>query len=152
MLGLSRIRLAVAIVMTLLPSVCLFGQNAKPELKSGIIVGTAIDVNGDPVPNATVELKRLESDDRLTVTTPESGSFEFRDLQPGVSYEITITARDFADWNSFSMTLEPGQFIANRGLDLVFGNFAVGTAERMGASLAQEFIIGKFTKRSGHMQ
>jgi hypothetical protein len=41
---------------------------------------------------------------------------------------------------------------ANRGLGLVFGNFAIGTAERIGASLAQEFIVGRFSKRSGHMQ
>jgi hypothetical protein len=41
---------------------------------------------------------------------------------------------------------------SNRGIGLVFGNFAIGTAERIGASLAQEFIIGKFTKRSGHME
>ena len=41
---------------------------------------------------------------------------------------------------------------ANRGVGLVFGNFAIGTAERIGASLAQEFIVGKFTKRGGHMQ
>jgi hypothetical protein len=41
---------------------------------------------------------------------------------------------------------------ANRGVGLVFGNFAIGTAERIGASLAQEFIIGRFTKRGGHME
>ena len=41
---------------------------------------------------------------------------------------------------------------ANRGVGLVFGNFAIGTAERIGASLAQEFILGRFTKRGGHMQ
>jgi len=41
---------------------------------------------------------------------------------------------------------------SNRGLGLVFGNFAIGTAERVGASLAQEFIIGKFTRRGGHVK
>jgi hypothetical protein len=41
---------------------------------------------------------------------------------------------------------------ANRGAGLVFGNFAIGTAERVGASLAQEFIVGKFTRRGGHMK
>jgi len=41
---------------------------------------------------------------------------------------------------------------ANRGIGLVFGNFAIGTAERIGASLAQEFIIGRFTKRGGHVE
>jgi hypothetical protein len=41
---------------------------------------------------------------------------------------------------------------ADRGAGLVFGNFAIGTAERMGASLAQEFLIARFTKRGGHMK
>jgi hypothetical protein len=38
---------------------------------------------------------------------------------------------------------------SNRGPGLVFGNFAIGTAERIGANLAQEFLIGKFTRRGG---
>ena len=41
---------------------------------------------------------------------------------------------------------------SNRGAGLVFGNFAIGTAERIGASLAQEFLLGKFTRRGGHMK
>lgn len=41
---------------------------------------------------------------------------------------------------------------ANRGAGLVLRNFAIGTAERIGASLAQEFLFGKFTRRSGHMK
>jgi hypothetical protein len=41
---------------------------------------------------------------------------------------------------------------SNRGARLVFGNFAIGTAERIGASLAQEFIIGRFTRRGGHVK
>jgi hypothetical protein len=40
---------------------------------------------------------------------------------------------------------------SNRGAGLVFGNFAIGTAERMGANLAQEFLLGKITKRGGHV-
>jgi len=118
MLSPSRIRLAIAIAMTLLIPACLFGQNVKPELKSGIIIGTAIDANGDPVPNATVELKSLESGDRRTMTTAENGSFELHDVQPGVSYEITITAPDFASWKSSSMTLAPGEFKIVPGIQL----------------------------------
>jgi hypothetical protein len=110
MLSLSQIRLAIAVAMTLTVPECLFGQSTKPELKPGIIVGTAIDANGDPVANATVELKGRESDGRRIVTTPESGSFEFRDVQPGVPFEITIAAQDFTDWKSPVITLEPGQF------------------------------------------
>src|SRR5215475_7740923 len=118
MLSPSRIRLAIAVAMTWLIPACLFGQIVKPELKSGIIIGTAIDAHGDPVPNATVELKSLQSGDRRTMTTPENGSFELHDVQPGVPYEITISAPDFANWKSSSMTLAPGEFKIVTGIQL----------------------------------
>jgi hypothetical protein len=40
---------------------------------------------------------------------------------------------------------------SNRGAGLVFSNFAIGTAERVGASVAQEFLLGKLTHRGGHI-
>jgi hypothetical protein len=115
---LSRTRIHLAIAMTFILPTCLLGENAKPEPKSGIIIGTAVDVNGDPVPNAKVELKTLDSSDPRVVTTPESGAFEFRDVPPGVPYEIIIRAQNFSDWNSASMTLEPGQFKIVTGINL----------------------------------
>ena len=118
MLSLSRNRLAIAVAMTLALPTYLFGQNGHSELKSGIVIGTAIDVNGDPVPNATVELKSSESSDRRTVTTPDSGSFQFHDVQPGVPYEITVTAQGFDDWKSSRISLEPGQFKIVTGMQL----------------------------------
>jgi len=36
---------------------------------------------------------------------------------------------------------------SNRGMGLVFSQFALGTAERIGANVAQEFLLGKFTRR-----
>ena len=118
MMSLSRIRSAVAVAMTLALTMSLFGQNGKSELKLGIVIGTAIDVNGDPVPNATVELKSSESSDRRTVTTPDNGSFQFHDVQPGVPYEITVTAQGFDDWKSARISLEPGQFKIVTGIQL----------------------------------
>ncbi len=41
---------------------------------------------------------------------------------------------------------------SNRGLGLVFGNFAIGTSERIAASVAQEFLFSKFTRRGGHIK
>ena len=118
MLSLSRIRSTIAVAMTLALPVYLFGQNGKSELKSGIVIGTAIDVNSDPVPNATVELKSSESSDRRTVTTLDSGSFQFHDVQPRVPYEITVTAQGFDDWKSSRISLEPGQFKIVTGIQL----------------------------------
>jgi hypothetical protein len=36
---------------------------------------------------------------------------------------------------------------SNRGVGLVFGNFAIGEAERIASSLAQEFLLGRLTHR-----
>ena len=117
MLHLSRIPLAMMMAIILSVPLCLFGQTAKPK-KLAIVMGTAVDANGDPVRNATIELKRSDTGDRRTLTTPESGSFEFHDAQPGVPYEITITAQNFADWKSSTIMLEPGQFKIVSGIQL----------------------------------
>ncbi len=36
---------------------------------------------------------------------------------------------------------------SNRGVGLIFGNFAINTAERIASSLAQEFLLGRLTHR-----
>jgi hypothetical protein len=41
---------------------------------------------------------------------------------------------------------------SNRGVGLVFGNFALGTAERIGVNVAGEFLFGRFTPRGGHLK
>ena len=75
----------------------------------GGILGTVTDVNGDPVPNATVLLKCMNNNDSRTLVTPENGFFDFHGLKPGGPCEISVSAKDFADWTSSTITLEPGQ-------------------------------------------
>ncbi|HTS04532.1 MAG TPA: carboxypeptidase-like regulatory domain-containing protein [Candidatus Eisenbacteria bacterium] len=41
---------------------------------------------------------------------------------------------------------------SNRGAGMVFTNFAISTGARMGASLAQEFVLRKLTRRRGDTQ
>jgi hypothetical protein len=111
--------LAVVLAIALAVPMHLLGQNLQaPEAKPGTIVGTATDVNGDPVPNAAVELKSSDGNDRRTVVTPDNGFFEFHDVKPAVAYEIGITAKDFADWTSEAFTLDPGQFKIVGGIRL----------------------------------
>ncbi|MBV8051307.1 MAG: carboxypeptidase regulatory-like domain-containing protein [Acidobacteriaceae bacterium] len=89
-----------------------------PESKSGRVIGTVLDLNGDAIPNANVELRRSDSEDRRRVVTPGNGFFEFQDVTPGVPYEISVTAQDFAAWTSPSITLQPGQFKIVTGIKL----------------------------------
>ena len=107
---LLGVDLGVALAILLTLPTLVMGQNVAAELKTGTIVGTATDVNGDPVPNAAVELESSDGNDRRTVVTPDNGFFEFHEVKPGISYEIRITAKDFADWTSLAITLDPGQF------------------------------------------
>ena len=58
MLRLPKVHLAVGLAVSLTVPMHLLGQNVPaPAAKSGTIVGTATDVNGDPVPDAAVELR-----------------------------------------------------------------------------------------------
>jgi Carboxypeptidase regulatory-like domain len=112
-----RFAIVVALAATL--SVTMHGQSvqgAKP--RPGTLVGTVTDANSDPVPNATVILDTPEKNDRHTVVTPENGFFQFQDVNPRTSYQINITAKDFANWTSPTITLEPGQFKIVPGIQL----------------------------------
>ncbi len=40
---------------------------------------------------------------------------------------------------------------SNRGAGLVFPTFAIGTGERILSTVAQEFVLGKFTRRVAHL-
>jgi hypothetical protein len=74
---------------------------------SGTVLGQVLDVNEDPVANASVVLQRADGD-HATVATMDDGSFAFHALPPGVAYQLTITAQGYGDWSS-SVTVEPGQ-------------------------------------------
>jgi hypothetical protein len=54
-------------------------------------MGTVTDVNGGAIPNATVILKEVEGNDPRTIVTTENGMFEFRDVTPGITYQLSIT-------------------------------------------------------------
>jgi len=115
----SPLRSTIIPVMALLLSVTMHGQSLPgAQSKPGKLVGTVTDANGDPVPNAAVVLETPESNDRRTLVTPESGFFEFTEVKPATPYEINVSAKDFADWTSSTITINPGQFKIVTGIQL----------------------------------
>jgi len=80
-------------------------ETAKPE--TGCIRGTVVDTSDDPIPGASVVLQ-APAGDRLTVVTKDDGAFVFDHAPAEMTYQITVSAEGFADWNS-SVNLEPGQ-------------------------------------------
>jgi hypothetical protein len=83
----------------------------EPKLQLGIIVGTVVDVNNDPIPGASVVLQEPSPEISRTVAANENGFFEFKNLEPQKPYQISIRAEGFADWTSSEVTLSPGQYL-----------------------------------------
>ncbi len=106
--------LAVALVLSALAS----GQNNQATSRTATIMGTVTDVNGDAIPDATVVLKEVESNDPRTIVTTETGMFEFHDVTPGITCQLSISAKDFADWVSPPIILNPDQFKIVTGIQL----------------------------------
>ena len=75
-----------------------------------------VDVNDDPIPDATVVLQ-APTGGHLTVVTKDDGGFAFHDVTPGTAYQITVTAEGFAEWSS-SVTVQPGQDKTLTGIKL----------------------------------
>lgn len=119
MSALSCTRFAIVLAMAITFSITMDGQTVQGTTpKPATIVGTVTDVNRDPVPNATVVLNAPGGGDLRTLVTAENGFFEFSNVEPGTSYQINITAKDFADWTSPAIALGPGQFKLVTGIEL----------------------------------
>lgn len=88
------------------------------QAQLGQVNGTVVDLRGDPISSATVVLLRTDSPDRRTLTTNELGFFEFRSVEPGVSYQIIASATGFDDWKSPQLELNPGQVTTLGGISL----------------------------------
>jgi len=115
----QRLTTCLAIFLAVSFSAAVQAQDTNaPDLKLASIVGTAIDVNGDTVADASIVIAGTDPADRHTTTANENGYFEVHDLKPGVSYQVTITAQGFTDWTSPQVVLEPGQFKILDGIRL----------------------------------
>jgi hypothetical protein len=105
-LKLTHILLTIALVGAILRVPVSAQSTQTANTKTGTILGTVVDTNDDPIPNATVVLK-APAGDPLTVVTKDDGAFTFHETTSG-AYQVSVTAEGFADWSS-SVTVEPGQ-------------------------------------------
>jgi hypothetical protein len=74
-------------------------------------------VNEDTVPGATVVLDCPVQTDPRTVVTNGNRFFEFKDVEPGTNYHVTVSAQ-FANWTSPAVILKPGQYAILTGSKL----------------------------------
>jgi hypothetical protein len=114
----AHVYLGAALAMALAFVMPAPSQTNQAPPRTGTIMGTAIDVTRDAIPNATVVLKEVDSNDARTIVTTENGFFEFHDVKPGIAYQLCVSAEGFANWTSPSITLSPDQFKIVTGIQL----------------------------------
>jgi hypothetical protein len=85
-----------------------------PKPEKGRITDTVIDPNSEAVSGATVVLEGPVLRDPRSVVSDDNGFFEFGDLDPG-TYNVSISAKGFANWTSAAITVKPGQYVILTG-------------------------------------
>ena len=84
-------------------------QTDAPKAQPASIHGTATDTEDAAIPAATVTLNGPDPIGQHTLTANETGWFEFTDLDPSVTYTVTVEAKGFTAWTSAPVALQPGQ-------------------------------------------
>jgi Carboxypeptidase regulatory-like domain len=97
-------------------------QIPAPEPQPGSIIGTVTDIQTAPVPSATITIDGPTPDDHRVATANESGFFEFKGLRPGVSYQLTVSAKEFANWTSPAIVLKPGEQVDLGDIEIAIAN------------------------------
>lgn len=112
---------------------------SAPDPQPGSISGTAVDVNNDIVPGATVVLEGPILTAHRSVVTKDDGSFSFSDVRPGTPYHVTINADGFVTWTSPAVSLNPGQYLFLTGSKLEISGGA--TSVTVSASSPEEIAV-----------
>jgi hypothetical protein len=87
-----------------------------PAALRASIHGTVTDTEDAAVPAATVTINGSAALGQHTLTADEAGWFEFTNLDPSVTYTVTVEAKGFTAWNSAPVALQPGQSLMLDGI------------------------------------
>lgn len=91
----SRFKRTLLLRASLLLGCALIGAvQVRAQFSRASILGQVTDSTNAPVPNATVTITRLDTNERLDTATDASGGFSFAFLNPGV-YRVTASAPGF---------------------------------------------------------
>jgi len=91
--GLLRALRIAAVSGVVMASVFVVPRS-HAQATTGDVVGTVVDATGSVVPGATVELTNLDTEEKRTIVTDDSGQYTFSLLKPN-HYSIAITRRGF---------------------------------------------------------
>jgi hypothetical protein len=91
----------------LILSVCFVPATMLAQTSTGDILGNVTDTTGAMVPNVTVTLVNLGTQDKKTLKTSDSGAFVFPNLNPG-HYSLSFAGDGFRPVNDTDIALSAG--------------------------------------------
>jgi len=87
---------------------CFLLPNAFAQRETGTISGTVQDQSHAVIPNANVTLTSTTTGDKRTTVSNGEGMFTFAAVPPG-TYNLTITAAGFSDYNTTGIVMHAGE-------------------------------------------
>jgi len=104
------LRRALGFSLLCLSPLLAFGQQpSAPQPQPASLIGTVTDAANEAISAASVILSGPGPSDHITTTTDDNGFFTFSNLQPAVTYRLTISAKGFAQSSPPGIILTPGQ-------------------------------------------
>ena len=94
-------------VTPLLVTCVLTAAAARAQLTTSDILGTVTDTTGAVVPNATVTVRNLGTNDTRVAHTDSSGTYAFNLLQPG-HYSVRVESPGFKAFSASNLDVEAG--------------------------------------------
>jgi hypothetical protein len=114
---------------------------ATANTDTGMMIGTATDLYGNVVPDASVILTNTSSGVARQVTADENGAFVFEDIAAGSSYRLKLHAQGYADWQSDLLTITAGKSLIVQHIALMLAGDTVSvTVSGDNAQLATEQV------------
>ena len=94
-------------VLAVLLAVGLLASAANAQILYGGIVGSVTDPQGAVLPGVTVSITNTGTGLKLDTVTDETGSYVFRNLQPG-TYNLTFSGKGFKELQQSGLAVAAG--------------------------------------------
>src|SRR5882757_2906094 len=106
-MNLNLLRLFHCRVIAYLACFVLFAATLHAQSTTADVVGTVTDVTGAVVPNATVQLTNLDTQEKRSTTSGDEGQYTFTLLKPN-HYTLSVSATGFKTSTIASFNLAAG--------------------------------------------
>src|SRR6266852_3911242 len=122
----TRVSRCLALAIGILAAVHVFGQVGSRTLS-----GTIMSPDGSRITTARLSIKNVANGDTKSVNAKRDGSYVVRNLLPG-TYEITVSARGFADMHTTVVISADGTPVMN--LVMAVGSTSEAGKGKVGSS------------------